>query len=56
MPKYNLNDYEEVKDRIPLFYERSPDGRIITEIVSEDENHVTIKTSLQDMQWKNREE
>ena len=46
MPKYNLNDYEEVKDRIPLFYERFPDGRIITEIVSEDENHVTIKTSL----------
>ena len=46
MPKYNLNDYEEVKDRIPLFYERFPDGRIITEIVSENENHVTIKTSL----------
>ena len=46
MPKYNLDNYEEVKDRIPLFYERFPDGRIITEIVSEDENHVTVKTSL----------
>ena len=46
MPKYNLDNYEEVKDRIPLFYERFPDGRIITEIVSEDENHVTIKTYL----------
>jgi len=43
---YDLSNYEEVKDRIPLFYERFPDGRIITEIVSEDENHVTIKTSL----------
>jgi len=43
---YDLSKYEEVKDRIPLFYERFPDGRIITEIVSEDENHVTIKTSL----------
>ena len=43
---YDLSNYEEVKDRIPLFYERFPDGRIITEIVSEDEKHVTIKAYL----------
>ena len=46
MPKYNLNDYEEVKDRIPLFYEEYVDGRIVTEIISEDEKHVTVKAYL----------
>ena len=46
MPKFNLEGYEEVKDRIPLFYERFPDGRIITQILSEDDGHVTIMASL----------
>ena len=41
-----LQGYEEVKDRIPLFYERFPDGRIITQIISEDDGHVTIMASL----------
>lgn len=41
-----LQNYEEVKDRIPLFYERFPDGRIITQIISEDDGHVTIMASL----------
>ena len=41
-----LEGYEEVKDRIPLFYERFPDGRIITQIFSEDDGHVTIIASL----------
>ena len=46
MAKYNLDDYEEVKDRIPVFYNLYEDGRITTEIVSEDEKHVTIKAYL----------
>jgi len=41
-----LENYEEVKDRIPLFYEKFPDGRIITQIFSEDDGHVTIIASL----------
>ena len=41
-----LEGYEEVKDRIPLFYEKFPDGRIITQIFSEDDSHVTIIASL----------
>ena len=44
--KMALQGYEEVKDRIPLFYERFPDGRIITQIISEDDGHVTIMASL----------
>jgi len=44
--KMALQGYEEVKDRIPLFYERFPDGRIITQIFSEDDGHVTIIASL----------
>ena len=48
----NLENYDEVKDRIPLFYEQFPDGRITTEIISEDSTGVTIKAYL----WKNAEE
>ena len=44
--KMALQGYEEVKDRIPLFYEKFPDGRIITQILSEDDGHVTIMASL----------
>jgi hypothetical protein len=43
---YDLSKYEEVKDRIPVFYNLYEDGRITTEIVSEDEKHVTIKAYL----------
>ena len=32
MGEFNLNNYEEVKDRIPRFWEDCPDGRIITEL------------------------
>ena len=49
---FNLENYDEVKDRIPLFYEQFPDGRITTEIISEDSTGVTIKAYL----WKNAEE
>ena len=48
----NINDYEMVKDRIPLFFDYFVDGRIITEVISESDNHVTIKASL----YSDREE
>lgn len=46
MAKFNVDDYEMVKDRLPLFYDKYNDGRVTTEIYSETENHVTIKASL----------
>jgi len=49
---YDLNDYEEVKARIPLFYKTFENGRITTEIFSEDKDHVTIKAYL----YENKEQ
>lgn len=43
---FNIDTYEMVKDRLPVFYEKFSNGRVITEIYSESENHVTIKASL----------
>ena len=34
MPGFNLGDYQEVKDRIPLFLEKYPEGRILTMLES----------------------
>lgn len=31
MPRFNLNDYETVEERIRRFYDENPDGRIETE-------------------------
>mgnify|MGYP003628042594 CR=1 FL=1 len=45
-------EYEEVKERIEVFYKRYEDGRIITEILSEGDNHVTILASI----YSDREE
>ncbi len=44
--------YEDVKERIAVFYERYEDGRIVTEVLSEGENHVTIRASI----FSNQEE
>ena len=46
MPRYNLDNYDEVKDRIPLFHKAYPKGRIYTEVISEDSTGVTIRASL----------
>ena len=46
MPQFNLENYDEVKDRIPLFHKAYPKGRIYTEVISEDSTGVTIKASL----------
>ena len=42
----NLDNYEMVKDRLPLFYEKYPDGRITSDIISEDSTGVTIRAFL----------
>lgn len=39
MPRFNLNDYETVEERIKRFTELHPDGRIVTELVSVDDVH-----------------
>jgi len=52
MSNFNLNNYVEVKDRIPLFYEQYEDGRITADIILQDENGITMKAYL----WKNSEE
>ena len=46
MAKFNVDDYEMVKDRIPLFLKDYPDGRINTEVISESANGVTMKAYL----------
>ena len=46
MARFNINDYEMVKDRIPLFYETHEDGRICTEVISETLDRVTVKAYL----------
>ena len=52
MPQFNLDDYEMVKDRIPLFYQTYKDGRITCDILSDNPEGVTMKAYL----WKNAEE
>ena len=46
MARFNINNYEQVKDRIPLFYETHEDGRICTEVISETLDRVAIKAYL----------
>ncbi len=52
MPQFNLDNYEMVKDRIPLFYDKYEDGRITCDILSDTAEGVTMKAYL----WKNAEE
>jgi hypothetical protein len=42
-PSFSASEYALVADRIALFYERFPHGRIITELVSRSEREVTFK-------------
>jgi hypothetical protein len=51
-PFFNVDEYEMVKDRIPLFYEQNPDGRITAEILEMTDRHAVVKAYL----WKNAEE
>ena len=49
---FNLDNYEEVKDRIPLFFEKYEDGRVYTEILSDIPEKVVMRTFL----YKNLDE
>lgn len=50
MPKTDLalagGEYAPVADRITLFYERFPEGRIITELVARDGREVTFRAAV----------
>lgn len=39
MPRFDINEYETVEERIKRFTELHPDGRIVTELVSVDDVH-----------------
>ena len=41
MPNFNLDDYEPVQSRIKRFYEKYPDGRILTEMIN-DYQHIEV--------------
>lgn len=43
-----LENYVEVKDRLPLFWARFPDGRVETELIFYDERGVCVKAFLWD--------
>jgi hypothetical protein len=42
----DVSDYAPVADRIALFYERFPSGRIVTELVARSEREVVFKASV----------
>lgn len=43
MPRFNKDDYIEVKDRLALFWEKYPEGSIVTEELHVDDHKVRIK-------------
>lgn len=44
--RFNLDEYEPVEDRLRRFYNDYKDGRVITEVVQQTDDHITIKASL----------
>lgn len=46
MPRFNKDDYIEVKDRIVLFWEKYPEGAIVTEELYVDDRVVRVKASV----------
>jgi hypothetical protein len=43
LPRFNKDDYIEVKDRLALFWEKYPEGSIVTEMLHVDDQCVRIK-------------
>jgi hypothetical protein len=43
---FDLNNYEEVKDRIPRFWEKYPDGAIETDMVEHNGDNYVVKATL----------
>lgn len=50
MPKFNLENYETVEDRLKVFWKENPNGCITTDVVhiTDDGSCVTIKAYIQD--------
>ena len=48
LPKFDLNNYETVEDRLKVFWKDYPEGRIETEVVhiTDDGTCVTIKSAI----------
>lgn len=46
MANFNLNDYQTVEERIALFWEKYPNGRILNEIVFDDGERVVIRSEV----------
>jgi len=46
MGKFNLNDYDQVEDRISKFYKENPDGRITTRVLFQDGERTMIKAFI----------
>ena len=46
MGQFNLQDYEPVQDRIPKFYAKYPDGRIITDKIDSSDGVFVFKATL----------
>jgi len=43
---FNLSDYQTVQERVEIFRELYPDGRIINELITLDEKNVVVKCSI----------
>jgi hypothetical protein len=43
---FNLSDYQTVQDRIEIFRQKYPEGRIVNEIVMINEQQVVVKASI----------
>ncbi len=52
MAHFNLQDYQTVQERVEIFRELYPEGRIVNEIVLINEKEVVVKCSV----WLNQEQ
>ena len=52
MAHFNLDEYTTVAERIKIFYEKYPEGRILTTLVHHDPTHIIFKAEL----YKNMED
>lgn len=46
MPRFNLDDYEPVEERLKRFWEVFPKGRVHTTLLSHDDKRVVVKAFL----------
>jgi hypothetical protein len=46
VPRFNLNDYEPVEERIPRFWGDHPKGRIVTRLLLNEDGRYVVEASL----------